>query len=125
MVAEGWTNQYVDPRKAAKSYRPRAGVSRALPLFFSLRLWQTMSPGLLRARAPYRVRNVATGLLLGAFAVGIYSYSIHAVKQEEFDDIDDEARTLRNRTPSKISQEDEKRAMEAATSSVVSNVKGK
>ena len=54
-----------------------------------------MSPGLKRARAPYRVKNALLGLTLGAFAVGIWTYSISAVKQDVFDDIDDEARALR------------------------------
>ena len=40
------------------------------------------------------------GLTLGAFAVGIWAYSISAVKQDVFDDIDDEARAMSaNRTP--------------------------
>lgn len=73
-------SQYVDRRAAAKSYRPTAG---------------SMSPGLKRARAPYRVKNALLGLTLGAFAVGIWAYSISAVKQDVFDDIDDEARALR------------------------------
>lgn len=55
---------------------------------------QVMSPGLRRARAPFRLRNAITGIALGAFAVGIWSYSISAVKQDAFDDIDDEARAL-------------------------------
>lgn len=53
-----------------------------------------MSPGLRRARAPFRFRNALTGVALGAFAVGIWAYSISAVKQDVFDDIDDEARAL-------------------------------
>ena len=59
-----------------------------------------MSPGLKRAREPYRVKNAITGLTLGAFAVGIWAYSISAVKQDVFDDIDEEARALSaTRTP--------------------------
>ncbi len=53
-----------------------------------------MSPGLKRAREPFRVRNVLTGLALGLSAFGIYSYSISAVKQDVFDDIDEEAKAL-------------------------------
>jgi cytochrome c oxidase assembly factor 3 len=49
-----------------------------------------MSPGLKRAREPFRVRNALTGLALGAFAVGIWAYSISAVKQDVFDDVDAE-----------------------------------
>lgn len=60
-----------------------------------------MSPGLLRAREPFRMRNALTGISLGLFAFGVYTYSISAVKQDKFDDIDDEARALaRTGTPS-------------------------
>jgi cytochrome c oxidase assembly factor 3 len=53
-----------------------------------------MSAGLKRAREPYRVRNAITGLTLAAIGVGIWAYSISAVKQDVFDDVDDEARAL-------------------------------
>lgn len=53
-----------------------------------------MSPGLQRAREPYRVKNVMLGLLLGAFAVGVWAYSINAVKQDVFDDVDEEVAAL-------------------------------
>ncbi|KAF5322109.1 hypothetical protein D9619_000718 [Psilocybe cf. subviscida] len=71
--------KYVDSREAAKSYRPVAG----------------MSPGLKRAREPYRVKNAILGLTLGAFAVGVWAYSISAVKQDVFDDMDDEVVQLK------------------------------
>jgi len=53
-----------------------------------------MSPGLQRAREPYRVKNAILGLSLSAFAVGIWAYSISAVKQDVFDDIDEEVAAL-------------------------------
>ena len=53
-----------------------------------------MSPGLRRAREPYRLRNAITGLTLAAFGVGVWAYSISAVKQDVFDDVDEEARRL-------------------------------
>ncbi|KAJ3504656.1 hypothetical protein NLJ89_g7826 [Agrocybe chaxingu] len=53
-----------------------------------------MSPGLLRAREPYRLKNAILGLTLGAFAVGVWAYSISAVKQDVFDDVDAEAEAL-------------------------------
>ncbi|KAG7097434.1 hypothetical protein E1B28_004778 [Marasmius oreades] len=74
---EGWTGKYVDPKKAANSWRPKSG---------------SMSPGLRRARQPFLVKNTITGILLGAFAVGVYAYSIRAVKQDDFDDIDEEVK---------------------------------
>ena len=64
-----------------------------------------MSPGLRRARAPFRFRNALTGVALGAFAVGIWAYSISAVKQDVFDDIDDEARALQAGRPTSASRD--------------------
>ena len=55
---------------------------------------QHMSPGLLRARQPFRLRNALTGLVLGGFAVGVWAYSLGAVKQDVFEDADEEAREL-------------------------------
>ncbi|KAH9482294.1 hypothetical protein JR316_0004392 [Psilocybe cubensis] len=72
-------SQYIDRKEAMKSYRPKAG---------------TMSPGLKRAREPYRVKNAILGLFLAAFSVGVWAYSISAVKQDVFDDIDEEADAL-------------------------------
>jgi cytochrome c oxidase assembly factor 3 len=86
-------SQYIDKKTVEASYRPNSGVSiQAFPPF-RLRLRdyiQIMSPGLKRAREPFRVRNALTGLALGAFAVGIWAYSISAVKQDVFDDVDAE-----------------------------------
>ncbi|KAJ3768167.1 hypothetical protein FB446DRAFT_752556 [Lentinula raphanica] len=72
--------KYVDPRQAARTWRPKSGA---------------MSPGLRRARAPFLVRNAITGILLGSFAIGVYTYSIRAVRQDDFGDIDDEAKAQR------------------------------
>ncbi|KAI0751057.1 hypothetical protein C8Q80DRAFT_1118954 [Daedaleopsis nitida] len=72
------TDQYVDPKSARASYRPK----------------NVMSPGLQRARAPFRLRNALTGVALAGFAVGVWAYSIGAVKQDVFDDVDEEARAL-------------------------------
>ncbi|KAG6856043.1 hypothetical protein H0H87_008147 [Tephrocybe sp. NHM501043] len=95
------SSQYIDRKTVNESYRPRSG---------------TMSPGLKRARAPYRVRNALTGLALGAFAVGVWAYSISAVKQDVFDDVDEEARAMaRSGTVNEVlSVAEEKKAMEAA-----------
>lgn len=65
-------------KSAAKSYRPSG----------------YMSQGLLRARAPYRVKNAITGLTISSFAVGVWLYSMSAVKQDNFDDVDEEARAM-------------------------------
>lgn len=55
---------------------------------------QVMSPGLQRARAPFRFRNAITGLILAGFGVGVWAYSISAVKQDDFSDVDEEAKAL-------------------------------
>ena len=79
-----------------------------------------MSPGLKRAREPFRVRNALTGLALGTFAVGIWAYSISAVKQDVFDDVDAEVmeqkqqQQLRQQRLEVLSVKEEKKVMEAA-----------
>ncbi|KAF9350752.1 hypothetical protein BGX26_011137 [Mortierella sp. AD094] len=45
------------------------------------------SPALERATAPFRVRNALTGAGIVAFCVSVYAYSIMAVKQDDFSDI--------------------------------------
>ncbi|KAL9100604.1 MAG: hypothetical protein Q9163_004041 [Psora crenata] len=42
---------------------------------------------LIRARQPYLVRNIFTGLGLFAFTIGVYSWTINAVAQDDFSDI--------------------------------------
>ncbi|KAF8272110.1 hypothetical protein EI94DRAFT_1719012 [Lactarius quietus] len=71
-------SQYADRKSATRSYRPSG----------------YMSQGLLRAREPYRVKNAITGLAISSFAVGVWLYSMSAVKQDNFDDVDEEARAM-------------------------------
>ncbi|EGO02215.1 hypothetical protein SERLA73DRAFT_178043, partial [Serpula lacrymans var. lacrymans S7.3] len=73
------SDPYVSRKAVDASYRPRSYV---------------MSPGLKRAREPFRLRNALTGLVLAGFGVGVWAYSISAVKQDDFDDVDQEARAL-------------------------------
>ena len=40
--------------------------------------------GLARARKPFRTANLLVGGGLALFAVGVYAYSISAVKQDDF-----------------------------------------
>ncbi|KDQ64197.1 hypothetical protein JAAARDRAFT_64093 [Jaapia argillacea MUCL 33604] len=70
---------FIPRRVAQRTYRPHV---------------YGMSEGLKRARQPYRVRNAIIGVLIGAFSVGVWAYSISAVKQDVFDDVDDQARAL-------------------------------
>lgn len=110
-------------------WRPYIIISSTAPL---LTLPQLMSPGLKRAREPYRLRNAFTGLGLGLLAFGIYSYAIGAVKQDVFDDVDEEAKALArtgtlSRSPSQppkpppipLTQDQEKRIMERAFSAAL------
>ncbi|KAJ7784156.1 hypothetical protein B0H16DRAFT_1356149 [Mycena metata] len=75
-----------------------------------------MSPGLLRARRQYRMPNALVGGTVLAFVVGVFWYSMAAVKQEVFDDLDDDAkeRAILEARRGALSVEEEKRAMVAA-----------
>ncbi|KAJ7724732.1 hypothetical protein DFH07DRAFT_783207 [Mycena maculata] len=75
-----------------------------------------MSPGLLRARRRFRTRNALVGVVLLTFVVGVFSYSMAAVKQDTFDDLDDAVKdkAIMDAKRAALSVEDEKRAMRAA-----------
>ncbi|KAM0792370.1 hypothetical protein ACM66B_005050 [Microbotryomycetes sp. NB124-2] len=47
-----------------------------------------VSEGLLRARKPFRTANAITGLAIMGFAVSVYLYSIRAVSQDDFSDVE-------------------------------------
>ncbi|KAF8528830.1 hypothetical protein BU17DRAFT_37908 [Hysterangium stoloniferum] len=53
-----------------------------------------MSAGLLRARRSFFLPNLLIGAAIASFAVGVWAYSISAVKQDVFDDVDEQARAL-------------------------------
>ena len=82
-----------------------------------------MSPSLKRARAPFLIQNAVTGTLLAAFAVGVYMYSIKAVKQDEFDDVDEvvrsRARDMARASAANLSVTEESDIMQAAIQNVV------
>ncbi|KAL1302424.1 hypothetical protein AAFC00_002817 [Neodothiora populina] len=42
---------------------------------------------LYRARQPYLVKNALTGLGIFAFVIGVYSFTIKAVAQDDFEDV--------------------------------------
>ena len=46
-----------------------------------------VSEGLARARRPFRTRNALTGSVIALFAFSVYTYSISAVKQDDFSDL--------------------------------------
>ncbi|KAK4042203.1 hypothetical protein C8A01DRAFT_33699 [Parachaetomium inaequale] len=45
------------------------------------------SAALIRARRPYLVKNAILGLSLAAFSISIWAYTIHAIGQDEFEDV--------------------------------------
>ncbi|TLS29309.1 hypothetical protein PpBr36_00148 [Pyricularia pennisetigena] len=45
------------------------------------------NPALVRARRPYLFKNAVAGIALAAFTAGIYAYTIHAIGQDEFEDV--------------------------------------
>ncbi|PGH00403.1 hypothetical protein GX51_05811 [Blastomyces parvus] len=42
---------------------------------------------LLRARRPYLIKNAATGLALFGLCIGVYAFTINAVGQDDFSDV--------------------------------------
>ncbi|KAF1949448.1 hypothetical protein CC80DRAFT_272149 [Byssothecium circinans] len=56
-------------------------------------------PALLRARAPYLVKNTITGISICALVIGIYAYTINAISQDEFDDVIVPDEPIRKQTP--------------------------
>jgi len=45
------------------------------------------SAALIRARRPYLVRNALTGLGMFGFCIGVYAFTIKAVAQDDFEDV--------------------------------------
>jgi len=82
-----------------------------------------ISPSLARARAPFRTQNLITGGTLIGFAVAVWAYSISAVKQDNFDDIDFEAiNTSVAEKAKRTSLEDEAKSRSEASASILSTV---
>ncbi|CCG81696.1 protein of unknown function [Taphrina deformans PYCC 5710] len=46
-----------------------------------------VSDALKRARSPHRFGNIFIGMALTGFIISVYSYSISAVKQDDFSDV--------------------------------------
>jgi cytochrome c oxidase assembly factor 3 len=81
-----------------------------------------VSEGLKRARAPFFTANLITGSLITAFAASVYFYSIRAVAQDDFSDLDQPVDEDLRRSVRSI--EDEKRAKEALVAERLSVVGG-
>jgi len=71
-----------------------------------------MSPSLQRARRPYFLRNALLGTTLFGFTLAVYFYSISAVQQDDFSDVEDLLPPLAERAQI-LSIEDEARASPA------------
>ncbi|KAI9677902.1 MAG: hypothetical protein M1829_002399 [Trizodia sp. TS-e1964] len=54
---------------------------------------------LIRARRPYLIKNIFTGTALFGFAIGVYVFTIKAVAQDNFDDVEIPAASEPNKTP--------------------------
>ncbi|GAA6004884.1 uncharacterized protein JCM10292_002545 [Rhodotorula paludigena] len=72
-----------------------------------------VSEGLKRARRPFFTRNLITGSLISAFALSVYLYSIRAVAQDDFSDLDQPLSEEQRRNLTSI--EDEQRLKNART----------
>jgi len=53
--------------------------------YYDKNYYQTAA--LIRARRPYLIKNAVTGLGLFAFTAGVYVWTIRAVSQDEFEDV--------------------------------------
>ncbi|CAH1760952.1 8394_t:CDS:2 [Entrophospora sp. SA101] len=47
----------------------------------------TYTPAFQRARKPFIVRNILTGIILVGFVGAVYSYTMFAIKQDDFSDV--------------------------------------
>ncbi|MCJ1351852.1 MAG: hypothetical protein MMC33_001836 [Icmadophila ericetorum] len=43
---------------------------------------------LIRARQPYLIKNIITGTAIFTFAIGVYAFTINAVAQDDFEDVE-------------------------------------
>lgn len=61
---------------------------------------RAVSAGLARARLPFRTANVVTGAAIGGFTFFVYAWSIRAVKQDDFSDVEMPSETVKAATVS-------------------------
>ncbi|WVQ82843.1 hypothetical protein IAT38_004978 [Cryptococcus sp. DSM 104549] len=65
-----------------------------------------MSPSLIRARQPFLFTNRLIGGTIIAFVIGVYTYSISAVKQDDFSDVEDLLPPLEERSKLRSIEDD-------------------
>ncbi|KAI4200585.1 MAG: hypothetical protein LQ350_003832 [Teloschistes chrysophthalmus] len=46
-----------------------------------------MGPALIRARKPFMIKNIVTGIGIASFVIGVYAFTIKAVAQDDFSDV--------------------------------------
>jgi len=68
-----------------------------------------VSEGLKRARRPFRTRNFVTGSLIFGFAASVYFYSIRAVAQDDFSDLDQPLSDDKRRSLTSIEEQQRQR----------------
>ncbi|KPV75748.1 uncharacterized protein RHOBADRAFT_66272 [Rhodotorula graminis WP1] len=68
-----------------------------------------VSEGLKRARRPFRTRNFVTGSLIFGFAASVYFYSIRAVAQDDFSDLDQPLSDDKRRSLTSIEEQQRER----------------
>ncbi|OSS49627.1 hypothetical protein B5807_05924 [Epicoccum nigrum] len=73
------------PAKTTRSTNATMGYKPFQSTYYDARM--RASPALLRARAPYLLKNTITGFAICSLVVGIYTYTINAISQDEFDDV--------------------------------------
>ncbi|CAD6575801.1 MAG: hypothetical protein TREMPRED_001496 [Tremellales sp. Tagirdzhanova-0007] len=65
-----------------------------------------MSQSLLRARRPFFFRNALVGTTVALFVAGVYTYSISAVQQDDFSDVEDLLPPLEERSKLRSIEDD-------------------
>ncbi|KAI4160725.1 MAG: hypothetical protein L6R39_000184 [Caloplaca ligustica] len=45
-------------------------------------------PALIRARQPFLVKNIFTGLAIVTFVISVYAFTIKAISQDDFSDVE-------------------------------------
>ncbi|KAF2099354.1 hypothetical protein NA57DRAFT_55325 [Rhizodiscina lignyota] len=68
-------------------FNPREALKMVLPRSSYYDREYRQGPALIRARQPYLVKNIITGVCIFSFAIGVYAYTIKAISQDEFEDV--------------------------------------
>ena len=99
LVASMSQDAYLSRKEVNRSYRPRnyVGLTSSIPLAIRVHVHRRRRrsyPQASNARAPFRLQKVLTGVVVTGFATAVWAYSIRAIKQDDFSDVDEEAREM-------------------------------